>query len=60
MTGRQHLGQSTRDQPQDQLILQSGWVDSDGLKLHLGRSALTLGGLLKHLALCEELKFRAA
>ena len=34
-------------------------VDSDGLQLRLGRSALTLGGLLKHLALCEELKFQA-
>jgi hypothetical protein len=29
------------------------------MQLHLGRSALTLGGLLKHLALCEELKFQA-
>ncbi len=34
-------------------------VDSDGLRLCLGRSALTLGGLLKHLALCEELKFQS-
>jgi hypothetical protein len=34
-------------------------VDSDGLQLRLGRSALTLGGLLKHLALCEELKFQS-
>ena len=34
-------------------------VDSDGMQLRLGRSALTLGGLLKHLALCEELKFQA-
>ena len=33
-------------------------VDSDGLQLRVGRSALTLGGLLKHLALCEELKFQ--
>jgi hypothetical protein len=33
-------------------------VDSDGLQLHLGRSAITLGGLLKHLALCEEKKFQ--
>jgi hypothetical protein len=35
-------------------------VDSDGMQLRLGRSALTLGGLLKHLALCEELKFQAS
>lgn len=34
-------------------------VDSDGLQLRLGRSAVTLGGLLKHLALCEELKFQS-
>lgn len=33
-------------------------MDSDGLQLRLGRSALTLGGLLKHLAVCEELKFQ--
>ncbi|TKK78592.1 DUF664 domain-containing protein [Kribbella jiaozuonensis] len=33
-------------------------VDSDGLQLQVGRSAVTLGGLLKHLALCEELKFQ--
>ncbi|MFD3404303.1 DUF664 domain-containing protein [Kribbella sp. NPDC058693] len=34
-------------------------VDSDGLQLQVGRSAVTLGGLLKHLALCEELKFQS-
>lgn len=34
-------------------------VDSEGLQLRLGRSALTLGGLLKHLALCEELTFQS-
>lgn len=34
-------------------------VDSDGLQLRLGRSAVTLGGLLKHLALCEEMKFQS-
>ncbi|MER7250687.1 DUF664 domain-containing protein [Kribbella sp. NPDC000426] len=33
-------------------------VDSNGLQLRLGRSAITLGGLLKHLALCEETKFQ--
>ena len=34
-------------------------VDSDGLRLRLGPSAITLGGLLKHLALCEEMKFQS-
>jgi len=34
-------------------------VDSDGLQLRLGPSAITLGGLLKHLALCEEMKFQS-
>ncbi|GAB3754550.1 mycothiol transferase [Microlunatus parietis] len=33
-------------------------VAADGLQLRLGRSAVTLGGLLKHLALCEEQKFQ--
>jgi hypothetical protein len=33
-------------------------VDADGLQLRLGQSAVTLGGLLKHLALCEETKFQ--
>lgn len=34
-------------------------VDADGLRLRLGQSAITLGGLLKHLALCEERAFQA-
>lgn len=34
-------------------------VDADGLRLRLGRSDVTLGGLLKHLALCEETTFQA-
>jgi hypothetical protein len=34
-------------------------VDSRGLQLQVGRSALTLGSLLKHLALYEELKFQS-
>ena len=33
-------------------------VDTQGLQVHVGRSSVTLGGLLKHLALCEELKFQ--
>src|SRR6476660_1683398 len=33
-------------------------VDADGLSLRLGRSSVTLGGLLKHLAWVEELYFQ--
>ena len=33
-------------------------VDEAGMRQQVGRSAITLGGLLKHLALCEELKFQ--
>ncbi|WP_151082650.1 DUF664 domain-containing protein [Nocardioides cynanchi] len=33
-------------------------VDADGLALRLGRSSVTLGGLLKHLAWVEELYFQ--
>jgi hypothetical protein len=32
-------------------------LDAAGLSLRIGASALTLGGLLKHLALCEDYKF---
>jgi hypothetical protein len=32
-------------------------LDADGLQTRIGASALTLGGLLKHLAICEDYKF---
>jgi hypothetical protein len=32
-------------------------LDAAGLSLRIGASSLTLGGLLKHLALCEDYKF---
>jgi len=35
----------------------AGHLDAAGLSTHLGASSLTLGGLLKHLALCEDYMF---
>jgi len=32
-------------------------LDADGLQARIGASSLTLGGLLKHLAICEDYKF---
>jgi Protein of unknown function (DUF664) len=32
-------------------------LDADGLQTRIGASSLTLGGLLKHLAICEDYKF---
>jgi hypothetical protein len=32
-------------------------LDADGLQTRIGVSTLTLGGLLKHLAICEDYKF---
>jgi hypothetical protein len=32
-------------------------LDADGLRTRTGASALTLGGLLKHLAICEDYMF---
>ncbi|MEV4281043.1 DinB family protein [Actinoplanes xinjiangensis] len=35
----------------------TGGLDSDGLRVTAAASSITLGGLLKHLALCEDMYF---
>ncbi|MGC4814668.1 DUF664 domain-containing protein [Micromonospora sp. DT228] len=45
------------DRQRATLAWKTGGLDADGLRATLGPSSITLGGLLKHLALVEDLYF---